>query len=344
MKRQIFHDASVKLAGTYLIILMALSLVFSVSLYQVLTNEFDKNLARNTDILEHSNRPRPDQSWRDDFLLNQINNSRIGKNRIERQLVVLNLFILVFGGGICYWLARRSLEPIERSHLALERFTSDASHELRTPLTAMQTEIEVALMNPKLDTKSAKNLLQSNLEEVNRLGVLSERLLVLARLDEHELPKEPVLVSDILAQAVKSVQPMADAKSIKIKRTLDSKTKNLQFMADKTSIIELIIILLDNAVKYSGDKSQVELTVESKHNKLYLKVSDKGPGINEQDLPHIFKRFYRADQSRTKNTQHGYGLGLALADKIARIHGGDISVKSSPSSGSDFIISLPLVS
>ena len=131
---------------------------------------------------------------------------------------------------------------------------------------------------------------------------------------------------------------MAKKKEIKIA----NEVSKLSTKADKISIIELIVILLDNAIKYSPKKSVVVISSELQRNKVVLSVSDKGVGISYKDLPHLFDRFYRADSSRNKSEVEGYGLGLAIAKEIIDKHKGTISVRSILGKGSTFTVSLPL--
>lgn len=112
--------------------------------------------------------------------------------------------------------------------------------------------------------------------------------------------------------------------------------------ANDQALSRVISVLLDNAIKYSPDKSVVRIQAEIRGKHYLLRIKDQGPGINAKDLPHIFQRFYRADPSRTKTTQGGYGLGLAIADKLVRQMGGKISVTSKPRKGSSFTVNLPL--
>jgi len=341
MKKKLFQKATLRLTAVYLGVLILMSFMFSTVLFRVATAEFDRNYTHAVDFAGRigvfPQNPAPQDVILDDRAIQRD----LARQHIIDQLVQLNAVILVCGGVLSYLLARRSLEPIEEAHMSLERFTADASHELRTPLTTMRTEIEVALLNPKLSASEARKLLDSNLEEVDRLSVLSERLLSLARLDEHPLPREVVDVVSVAEKSLAAVDARADAKGIKLKLKIP-KTLPLHIHGDESSLTEALVILLDNAIKYSPTGKVVALDVSTAHRGVQLAIEDKGIGIETEDLPRIFERFYRADQSRTKNTEHGYGLGLALAYKIVSLHGGKIDVASKPDKGSTFTITLPL--
>ncbi len=322
----------------YLAILMAISLFFSIALYQISTAELRRGL----------NRPVPGMDRRGidsifDELRSQIMADRQAQfdescQRLINSLIIVNLLILCGGGFLCYFLARRTLRPIEESHAALERFTADAAHELRTPLAVMQSENEVALMDSKLSLKEAKLQLNSNLEEVARLTQLTEGLLRLSRHDGRELHREPVAVNEIIKQAVDRMQKQAVEKQV----TIQSKVTGdkAEVLGDQASLVEAVVVLLDNAIKYSPVASKIEVTSKSSSKLAEIVVKDFGVGIAEADLPHIFERFYRADSSRTQDAQHGYGLGLALAKSIIESHDGTICAKSQPKKGSEFIIKL----
>ena len=345
MKREIFKNASLRLTATYLFVVMTVSLVFSFTLYRVLSQDIEKNYRQSIGVIDRFNAfgMRPDNRQRMMYEQERRDARDDSLRRIVNELLLINLAILVFGGGLCYILARRTLQPIEEAHDALQRFTSDAAHELRTPLTTMRTEIEVALMNDDLTNKQAKELLTSNLEEVDRLTVLSERLLLLARLDESELPMHTTAIGTILQDAVQAVQARYDAK----KQTLDytaTKKDQLSVIADRASLSELFVVLLDNASKYSQQKTTVKLKTDHRGDILLIHVIDQGRGIAQKDVPHIFERFYRADSSRTHGEEHGYGLGLSLAKKIAAMHNGSIMVASKEGKGSTFTVTLPVAS
>jgi two-component system sensor histidine kinase CiaH len=257
-------------------------------------------------------------------------------NHLKSNLISFNILVFLVGGGASYLLARRTLEPLEQSLDAQKRFTSDASHELRTPLTAMQAEIEVALRDPKLSKAQAVELLQSNLEEVEKLRNLSDGLLNLA---QHQKPAQLSAVNLKLAvnDALKRVEKTATDKNI----TIADHTKEMTLKTDNYSLSELLVILIDNAIKYSPKGSKIQLSSASYSKTGRISVRDEGIGIKATELPHIFDRFYRSDTSRSKSQADGYGLGLAIAKKIADSLEGSIEVKSAPDKGSTFTISLP---
>lgn len=331
-----FRSAALKLTIWYLAIIMALSISFSVALYHISINELAKSASRPVDI--YNLVFGPDSSGNVAVLRTQ--QLQKDKNHLRSNLALFNVAVLLIGGGASYFLARRTLAPIEESLEAQKRFSGDASHELRTPLTAMQTEIEVALRNPDLTKKEAIALLKSNLEEVGKLKALSEGLLTLTTTNASDQDMEKVSVIEIVQRALEQVKKSSQSKQVSISTDLQniSTTGNLQ------QLVNLIAILLDNAIKYSPSGSKVMISCALQDKLLRISVIDHGVGIGTADLPHIFERFYRADRSRTKSQAHGYGLGLAIAKKITDLHHGSIEVKSKPGKGSSFSVNLPLVS
>jgi two-component system sensor histidine kinase CiaH len=337
----VFQRTSTKLAVLYLGVMMAISLFFSINVYQLSTNEFDRGFRGQGSIIGNAN-GGPNffitPLTRDQLQREQQNRYEEARDRVLSRLVFTNLIILVGGGFLSYYLARRTIRPIEEAHEAQSRFTADASHELRTPIAAMQSEIEVALMNPKLSLKEAKAKLASNLEELAKLTSLSEGLLRLAQLENQDLQYQKVRVETILDQAIARVATLAEKKHILMNSQAEA---NLVVMGDETSLIEALVIILDNAVKYSHAKTEINLNAHKDQSKVVIRISDHGIGIKATELPHIFDRFYRADTARTKQLISGYGLGLAISKNIIELHNGTISVKSKPAEGTMFTISLP---
>lgn len=333
-----FDEASSKLSAIYLAILMAISIFFSVNIYQASVAEFNRDFSRQQALLNDSNLLPQNTDARNAFLARRAQQYNEAKQRLLVRLAIVNGVIFVGAGFLSYYFARRTLEPIEKSHQALERFTADASHELRTPITAMQTEIEVALADPKLTIKEARQQLESNLEELATLTGLSNGLLQLARLDNEGPNIKRIELRKHVNKAIKHVGVMAKQRGTTISARIPAKQT---VTADTTGLIEVLTILLDNAVKYSPDKSTVTVTSRAKGSSVLIEVSDNGPGIEKADLEHIFERFYRADKSRTHETTQSHGLGLSIAKTIIERQNGHITASSKVGSGSTFRIALP---
>lgn len=264
-----------------------------------------------------------------------------GQKRLIWLLVDVNAVILIISGTLGYILAGKTLTPIQEMLEEQKRFVSDASHELRTPLTALKSSLEVALRDKKMNLKEARKVISEGVEETDKLNNLTTSLLELARENKNNGPLwKKIKVKEMVAEAVKNIEDRAKKKGIKIL----VKTNGTEIKGNKDKLKEVLVILLDNAVKYSSKKGQIIISAKEGRQRAIIKVKDKGMGISEKDLPYIFERFYRADKARGHQEEGGYGLGLAIAKKIIEEHRGRISVESQMGKGSEFKISLPIFS
>ena len=334
-----FHRSSVKLAGLYLAIIMAISLFFSVSLYNVSMEELNRGLRGPGPRAIIETMPEYGTNVRLRLMEEHEYQFEQARERVLQRLFVVNLLILIGAGFLSYYLAYRTLKPIEEAHEAQARFTSDASHELRTPIAAMQTETEVTLMDPKLTLKEAKAQLTSNLEELAKITSLTESLLGLAQYENVDIDVTPIALGPVVRAAQDKVESLAAKKSITIQAPDEIEEK---VQGNEQLLIETLVILLDNAIKYSPDKTTIKIAVRKVNKQLAIDISDQGQGIRAADLPHIFDRFYRADAARNKQQVDGYGLGLSLAQRIVALQGGTLSATSSVGEGSTFTITLSL--
>lgn len=317
-----FRSATLKLTGWYLVILMVISFVFSFALYQLNFREVNLRLENlQHSLIDPTVRPliaNMSLNFQDEIRLDQ---SRQAAAQMILVLVYSNAFVLVVGGFGSYFLARRTLKPIEKAHEAQSRFTSDASHELRTPLAAMKAELEVYLRDDGLALDEAKKLLESNLEEVDKLIQLSEMLLKMAHLDYHTLEKKQIDLVELLPSVMKPFN--------KYKKRFDVTTRKQALVTgNEAAFLELMSILIENALKYSPQGSRISIRIFERLTMTGFEIKNTGTPINVDKLPHIFDRFYRGDNSRTESEKNGLGLGLAIAKKITEIHHGYIQVSS----------------
>lgn len=329
-----FQSATIKLTAWYLMILMIISLLFSVIIYQVTSTEINRRLEELQTGIQQQNNYRAVPGF--DIGSIRVSQAHEASTNLIISLIYINVVILIAAGIGSYVLARRTLQPIEEAHEAQSRFTSDASHELRTPLAVMKTELEVALRDSKISKTEMRELLTSNLEEVDKLSRLSQTLLQLSKLDYANIQKERLSLESIVRQAASRLDKTS--KRIDIATTKSSPT----VIGNQASIEELATILIDNALKYSPADSLVSIRIGKRAQKASFEISNTGEGIHEDILPRIFDRFYRADTSRTGGGKNGYGLGLALAKKIVEIHGGELSASSAPGHTTTFTVLLPL--
>ncbi len=266
----------------------------------------------------------------------------------ERQALRRLLFVLAGGGGAGallalaggFLLAGWALRPIETAMDRQRAFVADASHELRTPLSLIRANAEILKRERDKPVQSNIASVDDVIEETDRLSSLVGQMLTLATADAHEAARETTTLdlSALVADTVREMRLLAAPKQITLE--VDAIAPAI-VSGDALRLRELLTILLDNAIKYSGDGASVRVDVGSASGQALLEVSDNGPGIRPEDLPRIFDRFYRADKSRSRE-MGGAGLGLAIAKVIVDSHGGSISVESALSKGTTVRVELPL--
>ena len=223
----------------------------------------------------------------------------------------------------------------------MRQFSAALAHELRTPLAVLRGETELALRHPG-SLEEQRRHLTSQLEEFDKLSRLIGQLLTLARAEAGEIriARERVDLSRCAASIVEQLEPVAEARGI----TLSCQSSNddqIVVIGDAGWLERLLLILLDNAIKFTPEQGRVSLLIASEGPTARLDVRDSGPGISPETIPHLFERFYRADPARSRETD-GAGLGLALAKWIADSHRAAIEVTSQPGAGSTFTVRLPL--
>jgi signal transduction histidine kinase len=335
-----FRSARLKLTAWYLLIIMLVSISFSLVIHRQVTAELRQRFA----VMESRVRGRMDMEPLPpgspppgpELFASDLASA-------ERQLLLVLLYanavILVVSAGAGYVLAGRTLRPIEEALAEQKRFIADASHELRTPLTALKASNEVALRDKKLTARAAREVLAGNLADVDRLTVMADRLLALERYQARAEPGafETISAADVVDEAIERVRPMAEGRAVRI----ESAVADGAFDADRAAIVELLVILLDNGVKYTDAGGRVRIEAKQTPKRQSFVVSDTGAGIESSHLPHIFDRFYRGDVSRNETATRGHGLGLSLAKEIADAHKGSIEVSSTPGEGSVFAVTLP---
>lgn len=249
--------------------------------------------------------------------------------------------MLGFGAGVSYLLAGKTLRPIEGVFSAQRRFISDAAHELKTPLTALRTAIEVSLLDKKIG-KTAETVLTENLHDVTNLQALTENLLSLAKTQEGaKIDCEAVSLLSIAQLAKKQVSAMAKKKQIVI--ALEEMDGELLVLSNEQNLLRVLLVLLDNAIKYSPAKSEITITASKSKRMGKISVNDQGEGIPVRHHNAIFDRFYRVSSARTKHSEvGGHGLGLAVAKELVEAMGGSISLKTGKETGNSFSVVLPL--
>ncbi len=259
-----------------------------------------------------------------------------GRGNLAIKLVILNVAMLLGGSYLSYYLARRTLRPVERAMEDQDRFVADASHELRTPLTSLLLSNEIALRNKKLSSAEARKVIKQNVSDIQDLKTLSDDLLNLAARQPRSLELTEVKLPAVINEALRQTASLAKSKNIKITKP---KT-NFSFLTNQQTFVKVVVILLDNSLKYSPGKTSIKISENHNKDHVFIHITDEGEGIDPKDLPHIFERFYRTDQSRSKTS--GYGLGLSIASKLAESLDGELAAKSTLKKGSTFTIKLPV--
>jgi len=332
---KIFSSARFRLTIWYSLTIALISLLFSLTIYQIQTAELTRfeelQRQRIESRLNNSAPLRGElQLVLDQELITDV------KSRLLTRLGIVNGVIIVISTSLAYFLAGKTLAPIEEMVSEQHRFISDASHELRTPLTAIRTGLEVYLRGKKTLT-SANTLIKENLEEVVRLQTLSDSLLTLSSTDQDNSTHEQLYLDQLIRSAIKRLSPIAKTKRIK----LTTKLAKAQVMGNADQLTQLFTILLDNAIKYTGKGGKISISLRPQGKYLEFGLKDTGIGISTHDLKHVFDRFYRADSARSRG---GQGLGLAIARQISDSHNAKIRVVSKVGKGTDFQLTFRSVS
>lgn len=268
---------------------------------------------------------------------NQIRSALANFQVILILCMVLFWFLSI---GVSYYLSSLSMKPILASWKQQQEFVENASHELRTPLTIIQNSLQHLFTKPNRTIIEESESIAQALTETRRLTGLTNDLLVIARNDSNQqtLHDEAITVQTFLTNLMKPFQEMAelDQKTFVYESTV---APNITWIFDEKKMHQVIVILLDNALKYTNSGDTVKL-ISTINKEWQIEVQNTGPSISDHDKEHIFDRFYREDRSRSKETG-GYGLGLAIAKQIITEHKGTIIVKDVQPKGVCFQVKLP---
>jgi heavy metal sensor kinase len=243
-------------------------------------------------------------------------------DELERLSVSLNLMI----------------SRLEDAINSSKQFVADASHELRTPLAVLRGELENLAQDVELKSQTRETL-GSSLEEVDRLTEIVEGLLALSRLDtgEAQTQRERFDLAALVATTADQMSLLAEDKHIKV---VCASSEHVMIEGDQAKLKQVVVNLLDNAIKYTPNGGRIDLTIAQEAGEAVLDVADDGIGIPPEALPHVFKRFFRVDGSRSRD-QGGAGLGLSIVKSICDAHGARVEVRSTPGRGSCFRLRVP---
>ena len=304
----IFKSAHFSLSMLYFLILLTIVGIFNIVIFYSI----------NTNTMEISTPPietsfsKDKNNYGTDELREKIITARNKRasEQITESILILDFLILSAGGIGSFWLARRALEPLEKAHKLQSEFVSNASHEIRTPLAAIQLETEIILKDKTASKDELREVLESNLEEAKSLTAMVEMLLSLSKINE-EIPLSAVNLNEIIKARI-SKFPDAENK-IKFEDGKEFIVQN-----NETAIDEIAMILIDNALKYNISKEPIEVKIFRQNRQAVLEISNFSNEISQDELNKYFDRFYRCDKVRSCNNHtEGYGLGLAIAKKLA---------------------------
>ena len=264
-------------------------------------------------------------------------------NGLQKSMVVLGVFsllALLIAALVGHIMSGKAIVPLKEAYEKQRQFAADASHELRTPLSVVMASADVLENDPSITSPFLKQVIGDVRDEVKKMTKLVGDLLTIARSDNQKitLAKEQFDLAELLRQIVRRMQPLAEKKQIQV---VCGEMKPADIRADEQKIKQLMLILIDNAVKYTPPGGQVTIDLDGKadKNKLRVRVRDTGIGIAPEEQERIFDRFYRVDKARSRESG-GNGLGLAIAREIVTLHRGKISVASKLDEGTTFTVEL----
>ena len=260
---------------------------------------------------------------------------------LRRLLVLLAIgggvgIVLAGAGGL--WVASLAIRPVRRAFERQREFVADASHELRTPLTVVRANAESLLRRASDEERVA---LDDIVAEAGHMGRLVSDLLALAQADRGglELLRAPVDIADVVESVAKGMRGLAQEKEIE----LTAQAAHVTVWGDPDRLREMLLSLVDNAIRYTPAGGRVEIGVRQERAKVTVTVSDTGIGIEKEHVPRLFDRFYRVDKARSRS-EGGLGLGLSIAQAIVQAHKGEITIESAPGRGTTVLVTLPVAS
>lgn len=264
-----------------------------------------------------------------------------GLQKATYALVFLGLLALIIATVIGHFMAGRAIIPMKEAYDKQKQFAADASHELRTPLAVVMASADLLLADPSIQNPFLKEILGDLKDEVKKMSKLVGDLLMVARSDNNALKvkMQKIDLGKLLEQNIRMMTPLAEKKEISL---VGEGFRKMILIGDEQKIKQLILILVDNAIKYTPNGGKVILRHEkSESNRAIFSVQDSGIGIAPEDQEKIFERFYRVDKVRSRE-MGGNGLGLAIAMEILKLHDGKIFVDSEPGHGTKFTVELKI--
>lgn len=274
------------------------------------------------------------------LILQNIDAELLALHSFIEALIVTLIFFWIIAILIAYYLSKSSMKPIINSWHRQKEFSSNAAHELRTPLTVIQNQMEYLLTKPTDRIVDQIQPVSTTLDEVKHLKVLTQRLLTLARSDSNivQAQRQSIDLAPFFSSTVAPFNEIANSQNKSFISNVDAEGTG---RIDPDLIKQLMVILIDNAMKYTPQGGTVAVRINRTHNAVKLMVSDTGNGILDEDKQLIFERFYRTDKSRNSKTG-GNGLGLSIAKWIVDQHHGRITVRDNHPTGTIFTVTFNL--
>ncbi len=332
--------------------------IVNISPFRIEENNYLAEIVPKTNIEEPETREYENHVYRIVAVPYRYENKLFNEEFVIREVIAIsivdpevgllnNLLWIIIGGLIVgmvsiivasYFLARRAMIPIQAAWEKQQQFVADASHELRSPITGIYSNAELMLRHPQLTIQEQSHRINTIMKESSRMTKLIASLLTLARsdADKAELQVAPVDFSEMVEMVAEHFKPLEELNKVSL--TVQIKPA-IELMADRERLHQLVVILLDNAFKYTSEGGKILLSCDKDDKSAILVVQDTGCGIAAEHLPHIFDRFFRGDKARSRD-KGGTGLGLAIAKWIVEKHGGKIAVESS-GKGTTFQVSIP---
>lgn len=303
--------------------------------------DYIKNSSENTGIIKNLNLRYKKMDYPTGSKVAFADRSRetTGFRNLFFTLIIIGFLTLLIFFIISVFLSKWALAPIKKSWQQQKQFLADASHELRTPLTIILTNLKILESHKSSTIQDELKWIENSNEEALRMKELVDSMLFLAKSDYSQTPKlhSKVDFSDVVMGKLLTFESIAYENGLTIKENI---AQDLFLEGDLVQLNQLIGILLDNACKYSEKNTEIEVSLFKNQSNINLVISNIGNPLSENELSHIFERFYRAEESRSRE-QGGYGLGLAIAKSIVELHNGSISAENYKNDGNSFKITFP---
>ncbi len=271
-------------------------------------------------------------------LIANVDGENESLSNLRSRLFSMSAIIITTSIIASYMLSKKTLKPIMQAWERQTEFVQNAAHELRTPLTIIQAKQQLLLEEPDSKIIDKSEDISLTINETRRLTKLVKELMILAMADSNQLQikKETTNIDEVIR---KITIPYMEYAKMQNKELIVELNCNREVNIDINKITQLMVILLDNAMKYTKEGEKITVQTHCKEGKCTIEVIDEGIGISDEQKKHIFERFYRADKARTRETG-GTGLGLAIAQTIVKAHGGSIKVYNNEPKGTKFVVKI----